>query len=209
MQTGQTESPLSLATDALSPHDAYKLLASAVVPRPIAWVSTLGADGTANLAPFSFFNGVAGPPPVVMFSLELRDGQPKDTMRNVRATGEFVVNVVDEALARQMCYTGGDWPPEASEFALASLPMAPSVDVRPPRVAVAPVAMEGRVSQIVPVIGTDYTMVLGRIVRFHLRAGLLGADGTIAPDRLRPLARLGGAYYATLGQLFTMHSPAT
>ncbi len=198
---------LSLAVDALDPADAYKLMVSAIVPRPIAWVSTIGADGTPNLAPFSFYNGVAGPPPVVMFSPELRDGRPKDTLRNVRETGEFVLNVVDEALAAQMCHTSGDWPYAASEYDLAGLAMAASVDVRPPRVADAPVAMEARVTQVVPVTGTEYTMILGRIVRFHLRAGLLRENGSLDVRLLRPVARLGAAEYATIGEVFRMRPP--
>lgn len=198
---------LSLAVDAITPAAAYKLMVSAIVPRPIAWVSTVGADGTPNLAPFSFYNGVAGPPPIVMFSPELRDGQPKDTLRNVRETGEFVLNVVDEALAAQMCHTAGDWPYAASEYDLEGLAMASSVDVRPPRVADAPVAMEARVTQIVPVIGTEYTMVLGRIVRFHIRAGLLQENGSLDVRLLRPVARLGGAEYATIGEVFRMRAP--
>ncbi|MFN8540620.1 MAG: flavin reductase family protein, partial [Thermomicrobiales bacterium] len=116
----------SLVPDAMDPNDAYRLMVSTVVPRPIAWVSTVGADGVPNLAPFSFFNGVAGPPPIVMFSTELRDGIAKDTLRNVRETGEFVLNLADEALAERMVLTSGDWPPDADEFALAGLATAPS-----------------------------------------------------------------------------------
>ncbi len=202
------KSPMhSYATDELDPNIAYKWMVSAIVPRPIAWVSTIGADGTINLAPFSFYNGVAGPPPIVMFSPELRNGQPKDTLRNVRETGEFVLNVVDEDLAAQMCHTSGDWPYTSDEHALASLATAPSVDVRPPRVADAPVAMEAKVTQIVPVAGTDYTMILGRVVRFHLRDGLLRPNNVIAVERLRPVARLGGIEYATIGRVFTMRPP--
>lgn len=197
----------SFVPDEMAPDDAYRLMVSVVVPRPIAWVSTVGADGVPNLAPFSFFNGVAGPPPIVMFSTELRDGAAKDTLRNVRETGEFVLNLADEALGERMVLTSGDWPPGADEFALAGLATAPSVDVRPPRVADAPIAMEGRVTQLVPVVGTDYTMILGRLVRFHVREGLLRENGLVDATLLRPLARLGGSEYATIGRIVRMRPP--
>jgi flavin reductase (DIM6/NTAB) family NADH-FMN oxidoreductase RutF len=180
---------------------------SVIVPRPIAWVSTVGANGTPNLAPYSFFNGVGGTPPVVMFSVGQRAGQPKDTLRNVQETGEFVINIVDEALSEAMNLTSGEWPYEVDEFALAGLEVAPSVDVRPPRVAAAPVAMEARLVQTVPVEDTRYTMVLGRIVRYHIQAGLLRENGLVDAALMRPLVRLGGDEYATLGRVFTMIRP--
>jgi flavin reductase (DIM6/NTAB) family NADH-FMN oxidoreductase RutF len=139
---------ISIVPDDLAARDAYRLMTSVIVPRPIAWVSTVGIDGTLNLAPFSFYCPVSGKPPTVMFSLGLRADQPKDTLRNVQETGEFVLNVVDESLAEPMNETAGEWPYEVDEFALAGLAAAPSVDVRPPRVAIAPVAMEARVTQI-------------------------------------------------------------
>ena len=191
----------------LEPRDAYRLFASVVVPRPIAWVSTVGLDGARNLAPFSFFNAVGGIPPTVMFSVSARAGQPKDTLRNVRDTGEFVLHIVDEAIAEQMNRTSGEWPYEVDEFERAGLTAIASAVVRPPRVATAAVAMEGKVTQIVPVEGTQYTMVLGRIVRFHVRAGLIRASGLVDASALRPVARLGGDEYVTAGEVFEMLRP--
>jgi flavin reductase (DIM6/NTAB) family NADH-FMN oxidoreductase RutF len=198
---------ISLAPDELPQRDAYRLLLSAVVPRPIAWVSTIGKDETLNLAPFSFFNAVAGNPPTVMISVGQRKGQIKDTLRNARETGEFVVNIVDESLAERMNQTSGEWPYEVDEFELAGLAPAPSLAVRPPRVATAAVAMEAKVSQIVPVEGSASTMILGRILRYHFREGLLRPNGLVDAALLRPIARLGGEEYITIGNVFSMSRP--
>jgi flavin reductase (DIM6/NTAB) family NADH-FMN oxidoreductase RutF len=201
------ETMTSITTEALLPRDAYRLMISVVVPRPIGWVSTVGADGTPNLAPFSFFNGIASSPPTVMVSVSRRADQPKDTLRNAQETGEFVLNIVDEALATRMNQTAGEWPYEIDEWQQAGLVAVPSVDVRPPRVADAPVALEATVTQIVPVEGTHYTMILGRIVRFHIRDGLLRDNGLVDAELLRPVARLGGDEYATIGGVFAMARP--
>jgi flavin reductase (DIM6/NTAB) family NADH-FMN oxidoreductase RutF len=200
-------STISLAPGDLPPRQAYQLMISVIVPRPIAWVSTIGADGTLNLSPYSFFNGVGGNPPTVMFSVGQRAGQPKDTLRNVQETGEFVINLVDRSLAEAMIYSSGDWPYEVNEFKLTGLETAPSIEVKPPRVAAAPVAMEAKVSQIVPVSETTYIMVLGRVVRYHLRQDILRPDGLVDARLLQPLARLGGDEHSTLGEIIVMKRP--
>ncbi len=197
----------SKVPDEMPPRDAYRLMLSVVAPRPIAWVSTIGADGTLNLAPFSFFNGVGGTPPTIMFSVGQRKGKAKDTLRNVQETGEFVVNIVSEELAEAMNITSGEWEYEVNEFELAGMETAPSVDVRPPRVALAPVAMEAKVTQIVPVIGTTSTMVLGRILRYHIREEMLRSNGLVDASLVRPITRLGGDEYATIGRVFSMARP--
>jgi flavin reductase (DIM6/NTAB) family NADH-FMN oxidoreductase RutF len=199
---------ISIATGDLAPRDAYRLMVSVVVPRPIAWVSSVGVDGTVNLAPFSFFNGVGDTPPTIMVSIgQRRTGAEKDTLRNLRATGEFVVNIVDRALAEQMNLTSGEWPYEVDEFKLAALASEPSVDVRPPRVAAAPVALEAIVTQMIPVDNTHYTIVLGRVVRYHIREGLIGSDGLVVATLLNPLARLGGDDYTDVDHAFSMKRP--
>ena len=199
---------ISIVPADLHPRDAYRLLISAVVPRPIGWTSTVGADGTLNIAPFSFFNGVGGNPPVVMISVGQRHGRPKDTLRNAQETGEFVINIVDQALALAMNETSGEWDYDVNEFDRAGLTTTPSVDVKPPRVSSAPIALECKVTQIVPVDGTVYTLILGRVLRFHIREGLLRPNGLIDAARLNPVARLGGDEYATLGHVFEMQRPA-
>lgn len=199
---------ISIVPTDLEPRDAYRLLISAVVPRPIGWASTLGANGTLNIAPFSFFNAVSNMPLTVMISVGQRQGQPKDTLRNARETGEYVINIVDEDLAAAMNITSGEWAYEVNEFDRAGLATAASFDVKPPRVAAAPVALECKVTQIVPVQDTTYTLILGRVLRFHIRSGLLRPNGTIEAALLKPVARLSGDEYATLGRVFEMKRPA-
>lgn len=198
---------ISLAPEALGPRDAYRLLISVLVPRPIAWVSSQGTDGWRNLAPFSFFGGVGNYPPTIMIAVGQRQERPKDTLRNIQETGEFVVHIVDETLAPAMNLTSGEYAYEVNEFELAQLATLPALEVRPPRLAAAPVAMECKATQIIPVQGTTYTMILGRVLQFHLREGLLRANGLVDADLLRPVARLGGDEYATLGTVFEMQRP--
>jgi flavin reductase (DIM6/NTAB) family NADH-FMN oxidoreductase RutF len=199
---------MTIPVEDLAPRDAYRLLVSLVVPRPIGWVSTVGADGSRNLAPFSFFNGVGGPPPTVMVSVGERRGVEKDTLRNARETGEMVVHLVDEGLAAQMNQSSGEWPYEIDEFDAAGLAAVESDVVRPPRLRDAVAAMECVVKQLVPVEDTSYVMILGRVVRFHLRDGLLAPDGLVDASALRPVARLGRDDYTTLGEVFTMLRPS-
>jgi flavin reductase (DIM6/NTAB) family NADH-FMN oxidoreductase RutF len=204
----RAESVKTIVPGDLSPREAYALMLSVIIPRPIGWISTVGADGTLNLAPFSFFNGVNGNPPMVMFSVAgRRGGAVKDTLRNAQETREFVANIVDESLAEAMNLTSGEWPYEIDEFALAKLETAPSVEVRPPRVAAAGAAMEARVHQIVPVEGTRSTMVIGQVLRYHIRADLLRANGMVDAALLKPVARMGGDEYGTLGRVFSMKRP--
>lgn len=191
----------------MPPRDAYHLMLSIVAPRPIAWVSTMGADGAVNLAPFSFFTGVSGKPLTVMISVAERHETTKDTLRNVQEIPEFVVHAVDETLANAMNKTSAELPYGQSEFEIAGLHSVPSLDVRPPRIAEAAVAMEAVVSQIVPVTSTPSTMVLGRIVRFHIREDLLRENGMVDCEKLRPITRLGGEEYASFGKVFTLSRP--
>ncbi len=193
----------------IEPRAAYRLLTSLVTPRPIAWVSSLGADGTPNLAPFSFFNAVAGSPPTLMVSVGQRQGRPKDTLRNVQETGEFVLHIVDETLVEAMNLTSGEYAYEVDEITLAGLETLPSESVRPVRLAAAAAALECRATQIVPVLDAAYTMILGQVQRIHLRQGLLRPNGLVDARLLRPVARLGGDEYTRLGEVFELARPST
>ena len=198
----------TLAVADMDGRDAYRLFISVVGPRPIAWVSSRGADGSLNLAPFSFFNAVANRPMTVMVSVSARaGGGPKDTLQNVQETGEFVLNLADEALARQMNESSGEWARGVNEFERAGLTPVDSVDVKAPRVAEAAIAMECRLSQVVPVGQTSYTMILGEVLRFHIRDGLLRENGLVDATKSRPIGRLGGDEYATIGDDFEMKRP--
>ena len=137
----------------LGQRETYKLLIGCVVPRPIAWVSTIDLAGVLNLAPFSFFNAIGSNPPAISISISYADAANprKDTLRNISDTGEFVVNIVDEDLAQAMNATSANYPPNVDEFEIAGLSAAPCIAVRPPRVDGAPVSLECKLFTLVPV----------------------------------------------------------
>lgn len=191
----------------LHPRAAYQLLISTIVPRPIAWISTLSNTGQRNLAPFSFFNGVGGVPPIVAVSIGSRNGFPKDTLRNLIETGECVIHIVSAKHAAAMNITSTDWEYDIDEFDMANLNVIPSDIVKPPRIADAPIALEGKLLQTVPIEQTGYTLALIRILRFHIEQDLLRPNGTIDPAKLNPVARLGGNEYALLTEFFHMSRP--
>jgi flavin reductase (DIM6/NTAB) family NADH-FMN oxidoreductase RutF len=194
--------PRTLASTAV-----YKLLISSVVPRPIAWVSSVDAAGVANLAPFSYFMAITDEPPTIAFSCSPRAGQWKDTLRNVEAAGEFVVNVVDDERAEPMNLSSGDYPPETDEFAVTGLTPAPSLVVKPPRVAEAPINMECTVARILPV-GKAH-LVVGEIVQWHIRDDVYdAATGRLDMHRLRPVGRLTGNLYSHIHDIFEMKRPS-
>jgi len=185
----------------------YRTLAGAVVPRPIAWVSTTTPDGVDNLAPYSFFNVVSVAPPVVMFAPVNDDDAPgglKDTPRNVRATEEFVVNVVTEPLAEAMNATSATLPAGESEFDHAELVRADSRTVAPPRVAETPVAFECSLYELIPV--GDSTMVLGEVEWVHV-ANEVTTDGKLDTTKLDAVGRLSGSRYTTIEDQFAMERP--
>ena len=195
---------------ASSIHDVEKLLVGVILPRPIAFVSTLSPDGVANLAPFSFFTAVCPKPPVVCFcnSIRLRDSSKKDTLRNVEATGEFVINVVSEDFAEQMVACSGEYPADVSEFDVSGLTPIPSDLVKPPRVKESRVQMECRLLQVVT-ISTDPgggSLVMGEVLRFHVDDSVL-ERGSVDPDKLRAVGRMGGIQYVRTTDRFSMARP--
>ena len=188
----------------------YKLLIGVIVPRPIAFVSTMSEDGVPNLAPFSFFTAVSANPPVICFSPMVRAQGIgyKDTLNNVRATGEFVVNIVSEDFAPQMNVASGDYGPEVDEFAVSGLTPVPSHVVQPPRVGESRVNMECKLVQIVDVSAKPLggSLVLGEVVRFHL-ADALFDNFRIDPDLLSAVGRMGGPSYSRTRDRFDMQRP--
>ncbi|HEY0739529.1 MAG TPA: flavin reductase family protein [Herpetosiphonaceae bacterium] len=192
----------------LTEREIYKILIGAVVPRPIAWVSSIGAEGTPNLAPFSYFNIACTDPPMLLFCPQRRgDGSPKDTLRNVQTTGEFVLHIVSEELAAAMNQTSAEYPYGTDELAATGLRAAPSILVAPPRVADAAVAFECRVEQIVHV-GSERggEVVIGRVLQIHVRDDVY-RDGYIVLDALKPVARLAGNDYARVTDTFSLQRP--
>jgi flavin reductase (DIM6/NTAB) family NADH-FMN oxidoreductase RutF len=195
-----------------SPRDLYKLLIGLVVPRPIAWVSTVSKEGVPNLAPYSFFNAVSADPPVVAFAPSRKpDGDHrKDTLRNVEDTGEFVVNIVSEELAEAMNASSADVAPDVNEFELARVTPVPAHFVKPPLVGEAPAKMECRLRQIIP-LGerpTSGVLVLGDVVCFHLAENLV-ENFRVDPDRLRAVGRMGGMSYSRTRDRFELNRPGT
>jgi flavin reductase (DIM6/NTAB) family NADH-FMN oxidoreductase RutF len=191
--------------------DVYRALVSVVVPRPIAWVTSVDREGRPNLAPFSFFNAFGANPPVVVFSPTLRrDGSKKDTLRNVEATGQFVVNVAVDALADALNQTSAELPPGECEAARAGLTLVPSRRVRPPRVKESPVHLECQVFQILPIgegpISTN--LVIGRVLMIEIADAVLDDLGRVDPRKLGAIARLGGDWYARTTDLFEMPRPS-
>jgi flavin reductase (DIM6/NTAB) family NADH-FMN oxidoreductase RutF len=181
----------------LTPRAAYGWMTGTILPRPIAWVSTISPDGRPNLAPFSFFQGITANPPTLMFvPVNTRDGAKKDTLRNLELVPEFVVNLVPFALAE-------------SEFAHFGVAQAPSLGVKPPRVALAPVAFECTVHQIV-LIGEGplaANVVFGRIQLAHVRDDVLSASGEPDPAKLDLIGRLGGESYTRTTGIFDLKRP--
>jgi flavin reductase (DIM6/NTAB) family NADH-FMN oxidoreductase RutF len=184
----------------LSARDAYRLLISCVIPRPIAFVTTLSREGITNLAPFSFFNGVTSDPPVVSIAVSTkRDGSKKDTWRNIEETGEYVINVVVPELMDGVITGAKELPHNVSELELAKLRTEPALRVKPPRLADSPVNLECTLLRIVEVEET--ALILGRVVLFHLRDDVV-RDGRVDPRRLTFVGRLGDDLYCRVNDLF-------
>jgi len=195
----------------LGERETYKLLIGCVVPRPIAWVSTLDLAGGRNLAPFSFFNAIGSNPPALSISVSYVDGldQRKDTLRNIGDIGEFVVNIVDEDMAQAMNATAASYPPSVDEFEIAGVAAVPCVTVRPARVAGAPVSLECKLYTLVPVGQGpgSATVVIGVIQMMHIRSDIIDERHRIDITKLRPIARLAGAGYAYVHDIFDMVRP--
>jgi flavin reductase (DIM6/NTAB) family NADH-FMN oxidoreductase RutF len=196
------------------PRQMYKLMTGMIVPRPVALVSTVSREGVANLAPFSFFCGVGSNPPTVLFCPSLRAGatagtvEPKDTLRNVEETGEFVINVVSDAISAAANASSAEVPPEVDEFTLSGLTPVPSVVVRPPRVAESPAQMECKLLQVIytghaPASGV---IVLGEVVRFHLREELV-ENFRVDPAGLDAVGRMAGNTWVSTRERFELIRP--
>ena len=184
--------------------EMYRFLISAVVPRPIAFVSTRAVDGTVNLAPFSYFNAISSTPPLVGISIVDRPGDAKDTLLNVRATGEFVVNLVCEPMLAAMAKTAGDWPRGTSEFEIAGFTPAPSERVAPPYVLESPLQLECRLHREIP-LGNAF-LVVGEIVLARASDDVL-TEGRIDPMKLSPVGRLGGEFYSLMREVVKQPRP--
>ncbi len=182
---------------------AYRLLNSLVVPRPIAWVSTVSAAGLANVAPHSYTTIASVDPPMLLF---VSVGE-KDTVRNLGEVPEFVVGIVDEALAERMNVTAASAPPAASEFELAGLDALPSTVVQVPRVADSPASLECTVEQVVPLGSDPAYVIIGEVRAIHVREDLMTDRGIVDQERIRAIARMGANTYARTTDRFDMVRP--
>lgn len=193
----------------LAPRESYPWLINAINPRPIAWVSTISADGHTNLAPFSFFQGVCASPPTLLFTgANDRTGRKKDTILNVEQVPEFVINVVPYALREVMNQSSAPLPHGVSEFERFNIATALSSLVKPPRVASSPVSFECKLDRIVrvghgPLAGN---VVFGTVLCAHVSEDVI-TDGAIDPRKLDTIGRMGGDYYTRTTELFTIKRP--
>ena len=182
---------MEYAPENLQPRDRYKLLAGFVLPRPIAWITTVGPTGVVNAAPYSFFNVFSEDPPLCMFAVNQRpDGRIKDTLINIQRTGEFVVNLTDEPLAQAMHDSSGDFPPDVGEPNYLGLKLAPSTRVAVPRLADAPWAMECKVWKTMNVKDNRH-LIMGEGVNFYIRDELWDPETMrVHMERYHPIGRM-------------------
>jgi len=191
----------------------YKLMIGSVIPRPIAWVSTIDEAGCRNLAPFSFFTIASANPPHLALTLMTRgtDHGLKDTLHNIRTTGQFVVNIATEATADAMNLTSGEYPSDVDEFDLAGLTALPSAAVLPPRVAESPIQFECRLAHLLPLgeegVPGAAVLVVGQVVHIHVSEDVLYDGNKIDLVKLQPIGRLAGTAYTRVTDLFDMQRP--
>lgn len=193
-----------LASD-LDPQQTYKLLTGIVVPRPIAWITSLSEQGVLNLAPFSAFTFVSNKPPMIGVNIGRKAGIMKDTGNNILARREYVVHIADRPLLSQMHESSEEHPPHVSEVDVLGLETVPSDFISVARLSAPPVAMECRLHQSIPFGDTGSEFMVGEVLAFHVRDGL-AIDGKIDSLALNPVCRLGGPNYATLGEVVTLRS---
>ncbi len=195
----------SIKLASLSKRERYQLMTTAVIPRPIAWITTYDKAGRINAAPFSYFNCVSTVPPLVSVAVGYRTGGFKDTARNIRETGEFVVNAVPESLAEKMNLTATDFPPEISEIEVADLKTIDSDIVGPPRLADSPIQMECRLYRLIPIGEGSSDLILGEILLIHIADTIdIDENYRIDPRSIGLIGRLGGSYYAKTEGIFEM-----
>ena len=204
------QNKVSINTEEISFQERYKLLIGSIVPRPIGFVSTVSPSGVNNLAPFSFFNGVCSEPMTVLFCPVIRgtDGQEKDTLKNIKITKEFVVNIVSEEIAEKMNQCSAEYPYGVDEFKESGLTALPSKVVKPSLVKEAKINMECKLLHLIEIGNKPGggTVVIGEVVYFHVREDIY-QDGKIILSKLKPVGRLGGTEYCRVTDNFSLPRP--
>ncbi|MGB3774116.1 MAG: flavin reductase family protein [Leeuwenhoekiella sp.] len=204
---------LTIDPKSVTPKKLYGHLSAAVGPRPIAFASTIDAQGRVNLSPYSFFNVFSANPPVLIFSCvrRMRDGTTKHTLQNVKATGEVVINIVNYAIVQQMSLSSTEYDEGVDEFEKSGLTKTPSLLVKPPRVAEAPVQIECKLLEVIELGGEGGAgnLVLCEVVKMHIADEVIDEDGKIDQHRIDQVARMGGNWYtrANLG-MFEVPKPS-
>jgi flavin reductase (DIM6/NTAB) family NADH-FMN oxidoreductase RutF len=199
------DKPMRIDPAQLGAEQAYRLLTGVVVPRPIAWVTSLSHAGVVNLAPFSAFTFVSPKPPMLAISVGRKAGVYKDTATNILHREEYVIHIADSALMNAVHESSVEFPPDISEVAELNLETVPSELIAVPRLAAAPIAMECRFRQCLEFGETRSRLIVGEVLMFHLRDGLLN-NGKIETEALDPIARIAGPRYARLGDIAVLKS---
>lgn len=200
---------MHFSSDQISSETAYKLLVSTIVPRPIAFVTSMDLEGNLNGAPFSFFNAMGSAPPVIVLGFQPNsDGSQKNTPNNIISTKEFVVNIVDEPLAVQMNICASSLPPDVDELALANIDTVSSLDIASPRIKASPASMECRLIESVSLSGNGQ-IIIGEIIHFHLRDDVVTQIDPLRIDinKLAPISRLNGPFYGRITDQFKIERP--
>lgn len=198
---------MEILPDGMEASELYTLLTGVIVPRPIAWVTSLGLNNVVNLAPFSCFTFVSPKPPMIGISIGMRDGAIKDTARNILTHKEFVVNIAHESMIESIHRSAADYPPDVSEVEILGLTLRGGTRIKVPLVAEAPISMECRLHQSIDCGDVGSRFLIGEIVAFHIQDGL-SRDNKIDTDRLRPACRIAGPNYAVLGRIIPMSTDA-
>jgi flavin reductase (DIM6/NTAB) family NADH-FMN oxidoreductase RutF len=189
----------------LGAEQAYRLITGIVVPRPIAWVTSMSGTGVINLAPFSAFTFVSPKPPMLAISVGRKAVIYKDTARNILHNEQYVIHIADSTLMTAVHESSTEHPPDVSEVEVLELETVPSERIKVPRLAVAPIAMECRFRQCLEFGETRSRLIVGEVLVFHIRDGLLN-NGKVETEALDPIARIGGPRYARLGDIVTLKS---
>ena len=201
---------MDFPSSSLRPREAYELLTSLIVPRPIAWVTTMNAAGETNLAPFSYFQGLASDPPLVTIAIsDRKGGTPKDTLRLARESGGLCIHLVEEPDLARMNATSADYPPGTSEIDALHIETVPCTAIPGRRVTSARAALECRLVDVHRYgQGTQVNLVVAQVVHFHVHDSLLdGTEKRASPHAIQPVSRLGGAFYAQLGERIALERP--
>lgn len=194
---------MNFLLDQLNEKEKYRILTSSIVPRPIAWVSTISQEGQVNLAPFSYFTGVSIEPPLVLFAVERRHDEKKDTVVNIEQTKEFVIHLVTEENVSKMNLTSKDFPSNVDETVMAELTVVPSQFVTPPSIKESPLHLECKLKEIIEIGSSPHSLIIGEVIAVVADDEVV-KGGIIQMDRLRAVGRMGGRWYTKTEELFEL-----